>query len=569
MNSLERFAKQIRELLSTMTPAARIMAALLAGVIVVSLGWIVSTQQSTQSEYVFGGQSFSDEQLNRMERALGESGLRKYERIGNRLKVPTLERDLYVKALADGNAMPDDWDSAVAAELALSGNPLLSPSVIADRIKYAKQRDLAKILQEIPGIEKASVAYDSKEARFGRDAQQSASVYLQGDHKDPISLETMRQISRAVTAHFPGLKAENVIVNDLGSGRSFQASNDPMAADQQLFLQAQRQWEEYYEDKVAPELSVYGDVKLGIIVELDPTLRKEMEQLKYDPVGTAAKQTNQRKDTKSAKAAPGGRPGAEPNGAGGANKSQSLSTPVDQTAETKETQEDMQSLIGHQATLTKEAPLTPKRVSITVGVPDSYYHKVNLQRFLLSDAGQGKTVKDLPAVNEVEMTKLKKETEDNIRAAIEGQLPQVRQGDDRFQLVKVYSYTDLPVPEAPVPTFAQTSMAWLQKSWSTIGLFALVGFTLIMMYSWVRSQASPESDREFSQGFGLEVPASMGDSLDLGDESPNHDAEPNEDNEPKFQITGGEIKEELSTLIKQNPDAAVNLLRSWIGEAAA
>jgi flagellar M-ring protein FliF len=566
MNSLERFAKQIRELLATMTPAARIMAALLAGVIVVSLGWIVSTQQSSQSEYLLGGQSFSEEQLNKMERALGESGLRKYERIGNRLKVPTTERDIYVKALAEGNAMPDDWDSAVAAELALSGNPLLSPSVVADRIKYAKQRDLAKILQTIPGIEKAYVQYESKEARFGRDAQQTASVYLKGNHNERISQDTMRQISRAVTAHFPGLKPENVVVSDLNSTHTFQATSDPMAADQQLYLQAQRQWEEYYEDKVAPELSVYGDVKLGVIVELDPTLKKEMEQLKYDPVGTAAKQMNQRKDTKSAKAAPGGRPGAEPNGAGGANKSQSLSAPVDQTAESKESQEDLQSVVGHQATLTKEAPLTPKRVSFTVGVPESYFHKVSLQRFLQSDAGQGKTAKDLPPLTDVELTKLKKETEDNIRSAIEGQLPQVRQGDDRFDLVKVYNYMDLPEPEVPAATLAQTSLAWLQKSWTTLGLFALVGITLAMMFSWVRAQAAPESDKEFAEGFGLEVPASMGDSLELGDDAAGSGSE---EGEPKFQITGGEIKEELSSLIKQNPDAAVNLLRTWIGEVAA
>ncbi len=87
MGALEGLFKQIRELLTTMTPSARIMAGLMAGLIVVSLGWIVSTQQSSRSEYVFGGQSFSEEELNKMESALGEAGLRGYERVGNRLKI--------------------------------------------------------------------------------------------------------------------------------------------------------------------------------------------------------------------------------------------------------------------------------------------------------------------------------------------------------------------------------------------------------------------------------------------------------------------------------------------------
>ncbi len=223
----------------------------------------------------------------------------------------------------------------------------------------------------------------------------------------------------------------------------------------------------------------------------------------------------------------------------------------------------MESVIGHSATLTKEAGLTPKRVAVTVGIPETYYDKVHAQRELAKDS----KLKDIPPLDDAGRTKLKKEVEDNIRAAIEGQLPQVRQGDDRFQLVKVYSYTPLPEPEPEKPSFTDTAMAWLSTSWQTIGLFVLVGMTLLMTFSWIRSQSSPESDREFSQGFGLEVPESMGDQLDLGDEAaPPSDNQESE--ESKFQVTGGEIKEELSSLIKQNPDAAVNLLRSWIGDAA-
>lgn len=566
MGVLENYVKQIRDLVMTMTPSARIMAGLMAGTIIVSLGWIVSTQQSSQSEFLLGGQNFSDEQLNKMERALGEAGLRQYERQGNRLKIPGQERDLYIKALAEGNAMPNGWNTEIMEVFSTAKNPLIAPSIVKEQLEQARQNSFAEMIETMPEIQKANVAHQKLDARFGRDAQQSASIYLLGHANQPIREELMRQICQTATTHFPGLKPDNVSVLDLGTGNYYRGNSDPLSMEQQPFLRAQRDWERFYEEKVREELSVYGDVKIGVIVELDPTLKKEMEQLKYDPVGTAAVANNTSKSTKSAKASPGGRPGAEPNAAF-ANKSASVSVPADQTAETKESLENLQNVIGHEATATIEAPLTPKRVSVTVGVPESYFRKVHAQRFLQANTDPKITEKDIPALTPPDLAKLQKETEDNIRSAIEGQLPQVRQGDDRFQLVKVYNYPDLPLPAVPEPTMSDSALAWLAKSWSTVGLFLLVGAGLLMMFSWVRSSGTAEVDKEFAQGFGLEVPESMGDSLDLGSDEPSNE-EADSPEPAKFQVSGGEIKDELSSLIKQNPDAAVNLLRSWIGEAA-
>ena len=561
MGALEGFVKQIRELLTSMTPSARIMAALMAATIIVSLGWIVSAQQSGRTEYLMGGQSFSDDILNKIESALGKANLRDYERVGNRLKIPSTQKAVYIKALADGNALPSNsWGDLMGA---ISTNPIESPTTSAERMRIAKLNTLDRILESLPGVERAKVSHDIKEARFGRESAQSATVYLGGINNEPIKPEVMRQVARQVSKHFPGIKPDQVSVMDLGTSTTYSPSSDPLEHEQQLYLDAQQRFEQHYRSKIESELQIYGDVKLAVLVELDPMLKKETEQLKYDPVGSATKQSNQRKDTKSAKAAPGGRPGADPNGAGGPNRGQTLSAQADQTAESKESNEDLESVIGHSATLTKEAGLTPKRVSVTVGIPETYYDKVHAQRELAKDS----KLKDVPPLDDVGRTKLKKEVEDNIRAAIEGQLPQVRQGDDRFQLVKVYSYVPLPEPVAEKPPFTELALAWLSTSWQTIGLFILVGMTLMMTFSWIRSQASPEADREFSQGFGLEVPESMGDQLDLGDtEAPAESKD--EAEESKFQVTGGEIKDELSSLIKQNPDAAVNLLRSWIGEAA-
>jgi len=88
-----------------------------------------------------------------------------------------------------------------------------------------------------------------------------------------------------------------------------------------------------------------------------------------------------------------------------------------------------------------------------------------------------------------------------------------------------------------------------------------------MMFSWIKSQGETDSDRKFAEGFGLEVPQNMGDQLDISNDEQGTEGGRSR-NKHGFDVTGGEMKEDLSTLIKDNPDAVVNLLKTWIGDAA-
>ncbi|HEX5106725.1 MAG TPA: hypothetical protein VFV87_23050, partial [Pirellulaceae bacterium] len=53
-----------------------------------------------------------------------------------------------------------------------------------------------------------------------------------------------------------------------------------------------------------------------------------------------------------------------------------------------------------------------------------------------------------------------------------------------------------------------------------------------------------------------------------------HEPEESEELEPakvlrrRFQSTGPDLRAELQEIVKENPDAAANILRAWIGEAA-
>ena len=85
MNPLNQITKQISDLIASMTPSSRIMAGLLFATIVVSLGWIISVQQSTSYEYLLGGSPLTEEQLTQAEQAFGVAGLPDYQREGLRI----------------------------------------------------------------------------------------------------------------------------------------------------------------------------------------------------------------------------------------------------------------------------------------------------------------------------------------------------------------------------------------------------------------------------------------------------------------------------------------------------
>jgi flagellar M-ring protein FliF len=554
MNPLNQISKQISELIASMTPAARIMAGLMFATVVVSLGWIVSVQQNSSYEYLFGGQVMTESELKQFETAFGTAGLPDYQRDGLRIKIPSGKKDLYLKALSDSNAMPGEWGSEIKGAL-VSNNPFESTEMLTLRYEVGRERELARIIERMANIDYASVEYDEKRHGFARNIDRTCSVQVQALGKRAIDPGIIKNIHQMTVSYFAGLKPENVTVTDL-SGSSYVGSSDPMAADNSPYLQAQMDWESKYRDQLSQLLNIYGEVKLAVAVDLDPTLKKEQEQLKFDPTVTTLESTTSKKDAENSKPTPGGRPGTEPNAI--SNQPQSLATNSNQqTSKTKETSENQHGVAGHEASMTTTAGLVPQAVRVTVGIPESYFGKVYKTRH-----PDFKETDEIPAAD---LALLNTDTEKKVRSAVEGLLKSVRAGEERFPLVSYYSYTDLPLPPIPTPSVTSQAVAWLADSWSTLALFGIVLMTLLMMMGWVKAQTTAPRDKEFAQGFGLEVPAIAGDELDLGEGTTT---EATEEGGPKFQVTGGEMKEDLTTLIKQNPEIAVNLLRTWIGEAA-
>lgn len=566
MNFLNEIGKQIRDLFASMTPSARIMAGLMIAVVVVSLGWILSGGASgTKTEYLLGGRTATDQELSSMEVAFGNAGLGDYERVGQRIKIPSAKKSDYMKAISSSKALPGDPQSPMKDVLDRN-NPFESASRFEKGYEYAKQQLLENVIKRHAGIQTAMVTYDEKRTGFGSKRDQVCSISVQGTNGAPVPQMLLKNFARLATRTFAGLTLDNVSVTDMSTSTGYFGSSGDASAEENAYFVAQTTWENYFEQKVNSLLTDFN-AKVAVSVTLDPTMKTQTEQLQYQQQPVAVSSSTLSKNSENTKAAPSGQPGFANNG--GSNQPASVSsTTAGQNSKVKETSENQKSLAGHEATVKTQVGLVPKSVYVTIGIPESHYRKVALQKFRLNNPGKPDT--DAPTPTDQELTDIRTAEENAVRSAVEALPVGGREGDDRKAMVKVYNYIDLPEPEVLGPTMADNTLAWVSESWSTLALIGLVLVSLGMMFSWMKSPVTGTGvDKQFADGFGLEIPSIPLDQMDIGDDGEGSVDEDGRRRPPALEVTGTEMKEDLSTIIKENPDAAVNLIKSWIGEAAA
>jgi flagellar biosynthesis/type III secretory pathway M-ring protein FliF/YscJ len=99
-------------------------------------------------------------------------------------------------------------------------------------------------------------------------------------------------------------------------------------------------------------------------------------------------------------------------------------------------------------------------------------------------------------------------------------------------------------------------------------IFSLKGFV---------AAGNKANNEDFERGFNLPIDEAAdidlsglaGDELAMAQEE-NQDGEGADPNSPpRFKTTGGDIKNDLTAMVRENPDAAATLLRNWISGASA
>ncbi len=219
---------------------------------------------------------------------------------------------------------------------------------------------------------------------------------------------------------------------------------------------------------------------------------------------------------------------------------------------TEENSEQQYSVTGHEHTLTRKAPLVPLKVYASVGIPESYFAKVWKE----DEKANGNATPDAPTSDQTKPIQL--EITKNIEDTLATLLGVAEPGVDVYPQINVFSFSDLPIEAPAEPSFAETSLVWLGQNWRMLALLSVGIFSLLLLRGMIRSTTAEPSEA---------IPA-----LDVPEPQLDSEEEEKEDiismlprREPSSGLT---LRQELSALVKDDPDAAANVLRTWIGDAA-
>lgn len=567
MDFLNSAYKQGADLYESMTPAARITAGLLLGVVVIALYYLVQMPTSAPDELLLGQNNFSSSDLSAMEAALAQEGLNEYERVGNGLRIPRGKRAAYVAAIAKHKALPRDF-SKIFEDQANASTPWESSQARLNRQKVAKQQELSLIISAMSGIERATVQYDEQEGRsFPRTLHKTAVVAVQPRGSQTMSDEQADNIIDFMIHAVAGLKAENITVTDLkanhsivgGSSASIHGNaGDPYPARKLL-------WEREWTEKVRRLLVNVPGSAVSVNVELEPVLASREDTVKIDPKPVIIESNSEKKTVNGSANSGGGRPGVATNNTpGGANQPASVAGGATRSEQKEESSESQRNIPSHDRISIDKPALVPNRVSVAVTIPTAYYLQIHQQR---RPPTAGQPVK--PPDNQ-EMEALEKEVETRLSSTITPLLPKRAAGVDPYPQVVITRLPDLPTPAVVEPSSTEGALAWLASSWPMLGMFMLGGFGLVTLRGMFGGSPNPPSPAEAEDA---PRPLRVVGGEDEHAAGGGHDGEEAAAATPAkrkrtFAAGGPDLREELVDLVKEDADAAAKILRNWIGDVA-
>ncbi|QDT02739.1 flagellar MS-ring protein [Rubripirellula lacrimiformis] len=544
MNFLKQSTDQARQVFASMPVQSRVITGMLVVAIAIGLAFLVRGDATAGREYLFGGKVFSDQELAAMEMSFSRAGLNDWKRDGTRMMIPASSKDIYVAAMGESTTLPMSLNTHV--QEAIKATTVFDSSELHNaRFDAGREMDLSRSIASMADIKAATVVHDRGERQgLGREISQTASVFIQPEGTAPLSKHRRMAIQELVKGAYAGMKVEDVVVTDANdlSGSSIADDDDPV-------LRKKREYESETEKKVR-NLLIGFPAQIAVSAEVDPTMDVEKTTLKYDAEPTNLSNKQRKIETTNTKQPPQGVPGAQPNAIG--NRSASLADNVE-TMKSKEDERETRGVAGQQYENSRVASLQITRVRVSIGLPRSYYVALHTQKFLAKEPD--KTIDDVPPMDETTYETLKSETTTKIQSAVAPLLPEVSAGADRFPLVEVFDYYDLPGPPAIEPDTTKIALAWLAESWQTIALVFL-GLAALLVARSAASGAADSTPPEFREGFGLDLPA------------PAPEVETPKDDPDTMTITGGSLKDELLQLVEGNPEVAANVIRGWVGEAA-
>jgi flagellar M-ring protein FliF len=565
MDFLNQASAQITNLFRSMSMGARIVAALLLTVIVVSLVYLFNHQFAGPDSYLMGGEPIPPQELNNIVAVLGQAGLTNFEVDGGRIRVPRGEEAIYAAALLEQGALPSAYGSYLQKALSDAGT-FGSKARQAHLIKDAMQRELARVIRGIKGIGNAVVFYNVEEGRgINRKNKYTASVSVETTGGLPLDPKIVRGIRNIVAAAISQeMPPESVVVADQ-TGLAYPATKPGEAGvgAENDYVQNKVAFEEVWTNKILTLLGHIPGVIVTCNVDLDKEISHEVQKSQVDPKPVTVSAVEEEKTLSSSAPQTGGPPGVGTQGALPPNQPAVARAGTGGASTDEETRKsEIRNVTSQNIERIEHLGLAPKRVTASIGIPSSHIEQVWQDRNKPADGQPPKTPTrlDLKSVEDELLQKYQ------LAVAAIIQLPD-EAAPNPVEKVTVNVYDSLQSEQIAEPGFSDHALAWLGDHWGTLGTGLLGLVSLVMLRSMVRAAPAAESlptplaidDDENEAG----EPGTAGETKPSG-------AKSSAASRLKRREKGGpSLREELVEIVREDPDAAANVLRGWINSGTA
>ena len=248
----------------------RAMATLMiaAAIVLFVLVWGQATRQPR--EWLLAGHLFSPRELTKIEGAFATAGLSQYEIVDRRVMIPRAQRAEYVAAVMKEQALPARLESQ--QRTSSEGSFLENSAQRAIRQRQELEEKLASSVRCMQGIEDARVHID--EATLGRgfhrENRVTAMVVVQPSTSSGISPRLVRSIRELVAGAKVEMKPSGVTVTDLSRGMSYSGTveQDALLVQMDEYALRKRQYEQEWNEKLHNLLQFIPGVQITTNIEL-------------------------------------------------------------------------------------------------------------------------------------------------------------------------------------------------------------------------------------------------------------------------------------------------------------
>lgn len=571
MNYLNQIGQQFVDLFKSMTPAARIVTALLTVAIGVSLFFLFKLQSTAGNSYLFGGTEFFQNDVSAMTVAFGKAGLNDFEVIGNRIQVPRAKRDQYLKALAEHEAIPESVDGMY--DVAKDMSPFTPQSTKDQMVKDDKKKNIQRMIQGLAFIQLALVetAETDGDGPFRR-KEKSAVVTVTPTGSHRLEPHERRTIFNIVANSLNMRDKSRITIADTSTNDSYTGpSEDEYDIQNDPYTTARNERTREYKTKIREALVAYTGARVSVEVQINPTISKLRHEKTFDSTGVPVRTNTEQENSKDLSNRTAGVPGTQSNVPGINGSATVRKEPVESTKD--RISESTENVVGRSIEQIKEAGLDVQAVSVSVGIPEAFvrklWHKTN-------PPAEGEEIAD-PSTDQ--LNKFFDTQKVKIEEKISALIPNRPKGEDAFKNIVVMMDPEVPIDPLPEPAMTDYAFTWLAGNWQVVALFFFGGFSLVALRGMVKSTtAPPKKDEpeviEEAEEIAEEARKVAEEKARLQlvgrlDADPAEGSKDEEENElmKRFGAGGRPVREQLTELVVQNPEAAATILRAWIGEA--